>query len=191
MKNSGLLTGFVPLVVYGVFAGNSVTSVIAALAAATLISLIVGWNDLRDGMILSWTNLVLFGSALVAIAVLGLNWIIPYMGILIYAGFGAVTFSSIAVGKPFTLQYARGMVDKSLWGNPFFIRVNVLMTGVWAGIFSINLGLSIIGLLMPGRIGFIAQVISYIVLVAGIIFTLRYPDYVRKKHAPIPVQYAG
>jgi len=190
MKKIGVLLGFIPLIVYGVLAGNSVASVTIALAAAIVITLLLGWTDLRKGMILSWTNLLLFGCTLIAIGILDIDWIIPYMGILIYATLAAVTFGSIFARMPFTLQYARGMVDKALWDNPYFVHVNVLMTAVWGGVFSINLGLSAITLTTSGLIGRIAQMITYIVLAIGIIFTLTYPEHVRKKHAPTPVQDA-
>ncbi|MCK7473424.1 MAG: hypothetical protein MZV49_07660 [Rhodopseudomonas palustris] len=45
---------------------------------------------------------------------------------------------TIALGKPFTLDYAKEHVDPSLWNDPRFIRTNVLMTGVWASTFTIN-----------------------------------------------------
>ncbi len=98
MKTPGLLPGFAPLIVYGIFAGSSVASVTLALGASAATTVLVGYPDLRKGMILLWTSLCLFGSALFAIGVLGMDWIIPYMGILIYATLAAVTFGSIAAG---------------------------------------------------------------------------------------------
>jgi hypothetical protein len=186
MKKSALLPGFIPLIAYGAFA--AISGVTIALAAATVAAMVIGWTDLRKGMILSWANLVLFGSMLVAIGILDMTWIIPYMGILIYAALASVTFGSILLKKAFTLPYARGMVDKALWDNPLFIRVNVFMTGVWGGIFSINAGLSAITLIAPGLAGHIFQVLTYIALVSGIIFTMWYPGHIRKKYAPGPVQ---
>ncbi|MFZ1128112.1 hypothetical protein [Methanoregula sp.] len=186
MKKSGLLPGFLPLIVFGAIA--VISGVTIALAAATVAAIVVGWTDLRKGMILSWANLVLFGSMLVAIGILGMTCIIPYMGILIYAALASVTFGSILLKKAFTLQYARGMVEKALWDKPLFIRVNVFMTGIWGGIFSINAGLNAIALVTPGLAGHIFQVLTYIVLISGIIFTMGYPGHIRKKYAPVPMQ---
>jgi hypothetical protein len=178
MKRSGVLLGFIPLVVYGILVG--VSSITIALAVAIAMSIIVGWTDLRKGMMMAWANVVMFGSALIAIGVLGIVWITPYMGILIYATLAAFTFGSILIGIPFTLQYARGMVDRTLWEKPRFIRVNVMITGIWGGVFLINLGLSSIAFITPGFIGRIAQVSTYIVLAAGALFTIWYPEHVRK-----------
>jgi len=182
MKKIGILLGFLPLVVYGILAGIFVSSVIIALAAATAVTLIFGWADLKKRMILSWANLVMFGGVFVAVGILGMTRIIPYMDVLIYTTLTIVASASLLAGKPFTLQYAREMVDKALWENPGFIRVNILITSVWDGVFLLNLGLTAIVLLNLGFIGRIAQLLTYAVLMAGIIFTLWYPDYVRKKY---------
>lgn len=185
-KKAGILLGFLPLIVYGILAGSSSSSVITALAAATIVTVIFGFPDLRKGMLLTWINLVLFGSLLVAVGVLGMTGILPFAGILIYAVLAAVAFGSILAGKPFTQQYAREMVDRTVWENPVFIRVNVLMTGVWGGVFVINLLLNYLVLAAPG-LGRAASLLTYVVLIAGIVFTIWYPKHLRKKQPPAPV----
>jgi len=182
MKNTGILLGFLPLIVYGVLAGSSAESVVFALGAATVVTVLVGLSDLRKGRILSWATLVMFGSLLVAVGVLGLSGILPFMGILIYAALAAVTFGSILAKTPFTLQYAREMVDRTLWENPAFIRVNVLMTGFWGGIFAIDLALSYLTFAYPYSVGWITSPLTYLFLIAGILFTIGYPGYIQKKH---------
>ncbi|MGA2122263.1 MAG: hypothetical protein ABSG49_09510 [Methanoregula sp.] len=183
MKKAGILLGFVPLIVYGVLAGSSVLSVIFALGAALIVTVIAGYADLRKGRILTWATLVLFGSLIVAVGALGMTGILPVMGMLIYAALAAVTFGSILAKIPFTLQYAREMVDRTLWENPVFIRVNVLMTGVWGSIFVINLILSYLTFAFPHSAGWITSPLTYLVLIAGIIFTVWYPGYIQKKHS--------
>jgi hypothetical protein len=39
---------------------------------------------------------------------------------------------SIAIRKPFTLQYARGQVARENWNQARFIRTNYIITGAWA-----------------------------------------------------------
>ena len=73
-------------------------------------------------------------------------------------------------------------MDEALWKNPGFIRVNTLMTGVWDGVFLLNFLSDRNRIHQPGFIGRIMQVLTYVVLMAGIIFTLRYPDYIMKKY---------
>jgi hypothetical protein len=96
-----------------------------------VMTVFTGIFDLIKGIILSWAPLVLPGSFFIAVGVLGMTWILPGMGMLMYAVLSLVTFGSVLAKTPFTLQYARKMVDRVLWENPVFIRVNVLMTGFW------------------------------------------------------------
>jgi hypothetical protein len=181
MKNAGILLGFVPLIVYGVLAGSSVASVTVALAAATVVTVIAGLSDLKKGMILMWTTLALFGGAFIVVGILNKTMIIPWMGVVIYATFAAVTFGSMLVKMPFTIQYAREMVDPTLWEKPGFLRVNYLMTGVWGAVFLINLVLSYLTLMAPHSLGGIASPLTYLVLIAGIIYTMWYPQHLLKK----------
>jgi hypothetical protein len=183
MKNAGILPGFAPLIVYGVLAGSSVPGVVFALGAALVVTVVVGFADLRKGRILTWATLLMFGILLFALGVVGVTGILPFMGMLIYAALAAVSFGSILAKIPFTLQYAREMVDRALWENPVFIRVNVLMTGVWSGLFAINLTLSYLTFAHPQTPGGITSSLTYLVLIAGIIFTIWYPGHVQKKHA--------
>ena len=183
MKKAGILLGFVPLIVYGVLAGSSVSSVVTALSAALVVTVILGFSDLMKGRILTWATLVMFGSLLITAGVLDITGILPVMGMVIYAALAAVTFGSILAKIPFTLQYAREMVDRNLWENPLFIRVNVLMTSVWGGIFVINFILSYLTFAYPSAAGWIAPPLSYLVLIAGVTFTVWYPEHVQKMHA--------
>jgi hypothetical protein len=181
MKKLGLILGFLPLAVYGILAGATLSSTLMALGAAGMTTILTGWSDLRKGMLLSWANLVMFGGFLAIIGVLGLQWIVPFMSILIYGTLTTVTIASMLAGRPFTLQYAREMVDPALWERPAFIQVNLLMTGVWGGVFAVNLSLSAVAANSPGFIGCLAQNLTYGMLALGILFTLWYPAHLKKK----------
>ena len=183
-EKAGILIGFIPLIVYGILAGDSVSSVVTALGAATIVTIVAGLPDLRKGMILMWATLVLFGGAFIAVGVLNLTGIIPWMSIVIYAVLAAVAFGSMLVKLPFTLQYARGMVDRSIWEKPGFITVNFLMTGVWGCVFVINLLLSYVSFISPQTLGRFTLPLTYLVLIAGIVFTISYPRHLMKKYSP-------
>jgi len=62
------------------------------------------------------------------------------------------------------------------------------MTGVWGFIFSINLMLALVIVSFGGPLRFFIQVATYILLIAGIIFTISYPDYVKKRWGSRKVQ---
>jgi len=183
---AGILFGFVPLIVYGILAGPSAQSRIVALGTATLVSIVVGYEDLKKGRILTWANLVLFGGLLAATAGLGMTGLLPWSGVLIYAVLAAVAFGSILAGYPFTLQYARGMVEPAHQDSTVFLRVNRFMTGVWGCIFAANVLLDYLALAPAGPSAQAASLLTYGVLAAGIIFTLWYPGQIRKTYARSP-----
>ncbi|HVP97538.1 hypothetical protein [Methanoregula sp.] len=182
-SRAGILLGFVPLIVYGLLAGPSVQSRIVALGAATLVTVVAGFPDLKKGRILTWASLVLFGGLLVATVGLAQAGILIWSGVLINAVLAAVAFGSILAGVPFTLQYAREMVDPAHHDNPVFLRVNIQMTGVWGSVFTVNALLNYLALVLPGPAGQAAALLTYVFLATGIVFTLRYPVHIRKKYA--------
>jgi hypothetical protein len=181
MKSPGILWGFAPLIVYAVFSGSSVEQMKIALLAALVAAVVAGYHDLRKGMVMAWANLVIFGLPLAALGLFHQLWVMIWMNVLIYAGLTAVAFGSVLVRRPFTLQYAREMVPEELREHPQFLSVNRFMTGVWGAVFAINLVLSSVAVTGPPEYRGAALVLTYLVLAAGIIFTLWYPSYIRKK----------
>ena len=73
-----------------------------------------------------------------------------------------------------------GHGDRTLQENPVFIRVNIMMTGVWGGIFMINFILDYLAFVYPHSAGGITPPLTYLVLIVGIIFTISYRDICRK-----------
>jgi len=183
--NAGILIGFVPLIAFGILAPLAGT--VTALGAAAALTLLVGYRDLRRGMILTWANLLLFGLAFTAAGPLQVSGIVPWTGVLVYAVLAAVSFGSILAGLPFTLQYARGMTDPAIWENPHFLRANRLITGIWGGVFTACLLLASLALADPGRYGD-AGLFTYIVLAAGNAFTIWYPGHLMRKARSRPME---
>jgi all-trans-retinol 13,14-reductase len=188
MKNLGILVGFLPLIVYAILSGNTLQSQEIALLAAGIISLVVGFRTLKRGFYLDWANFLMFAGALIGVAVLNITVIAEYMSIIIYLVLALVAFGSLIAGVPFTIQYARDMVDKSRWDHPVFKSVNVFMTGVWGILFVINLALVTYAKFSSGLFAQVAGVAIYAVLVLGIAFTVLYPAYLQKKQQALPVQ---
>jgi len=182
-SRAGILLGFVPLILYGILAGPSPESKVIALGAATLVTVVAGIGDLKKGRILTWASLLLFGGLLVAAAGFARTGILTWSGVLINAVLAGVTLGSILAGVPFTLQYAREMVDPAHHGTPVFLSVNRLMTGVWGGVFTVNALLNYLALVLPTTAGRVSSLLTYLFLAAGIVFTLWYPGHIRKKYA--------
>ena len=186
MKNLGVLVGFLPLIVFGVVSGSSLQSIQIALLAACVVAVIVGHKTLKRGFYLDCANLLMFAGGLIAISVLNITVIAEYMNIIIYLVLTLVAFGSIIAGNPFTSQYARDMIDKSLWEHPAFKSINLLMSSVWGCLFAVNLSLVTYAKFGTGPAAQAAGMLIYGVLVIGILFTVFYPEYIRKNH-PFPV----
>ncbi len=86
-----------------------------------------------------------------------------------------IVLISMAIRQPFTLQYAREEVEKELWDKPEFVRVNYVITGVWAAAFAVMVMADIVMLYMPGamRVGVWATIIA---LFAAVKFTAWHPN---------------
>jgi len=75
------------------------------------------------------------------------------------------------------------MVDPAHHDTPVFLHVNMLMTGVWGTVFTVNALLNYLVLALPGQAGLAASLGTYVFLAAGIVFTLWYPGHIRRKYA--------
>jgi hypothetical protein len=48
----------------------------------------------------------------------------------------AIAIASLLVHQPFTLAIARRETPRELWDHPEFVRINTLISSVWAGAFA-------------------------------------------------------
>lgn len=96
--------------------------------------------------------------------------------LVVDAGLLLIVVLSIAIRRPFTLQYAREEVPQALWTSPEFIRTNDVITSVWALAFGVLVAADVVLLTMPDlppQFGIIATVLA---LVGAIKFTGWYPN---------------
>lgn len=199
----GILLAFAPFIAFAVvdrLGGATEGLVVGALVAAGL--LVRDWMSRdREPKVLEVGTVLLFGGlALVALvgdpgggdpgggdpgggdpggsmfgSVFGVR-------LLVDAGLLVIVLVSIAIRKPFTLQYAREQVAPDLWNRPEFVRTNYVITGVWALAFAVMVVADYVLLAMPDlppRVGIIATVLA---LVGAIKFTDWYPR--RRQAAP-------
>jgi len=60
-----------------------------------------------------------------------------------------VVLVSIAIRRPFTLQYAREGTAREIWNTPAFIRTNYIITAVWALAFAVMVSADLAMLYLP------------------------------------------
>lgn len=177
-----LLLAFAPWLAFLVIAQGSLFRLKAGLVTALALSVVMGIAGLHRGIIL-WAGLAFFTFATVAVVGFESMWAVAWMGVMASGALAASTWLTVALGKPFTLDYARRHVDPSLWNDPGFVRTNVILTSVWGAVFTAN-SLLALGkmhhLLLPGW-GY--EAVSYSLLAGTAFFTTWYPERVRKARA--------
>jgi hypothetical protein len=179
----GILLAFAPFVAFAVIdrmVGSTAGLVSGAVVAVALI--------VRDAMtpgrtpkILEVGTAVLF-CALAAYAVLANpTWSVIGVRLLVDAGLLAIVLTSMALGRPFTLQYAREQVSAEHHSGTEFLRTNYVITGVWAFAFAVMVAAELALLYAPNvspRLGVLAIIAA---LIGAVKFTGWYPSYVRGK----------
>ena len=98
------------------------------------------------------------------------------MRLRVDAGLLLIVLTSIALRRPFTLQYARESVPREFWDSPEFLRTNDVISAVWALAFAVMVAADLVMLYMPEipqRAGIVATILA---LVGAVKFTGWYPD---------------
>ena len=177
----GILIAFAPFII---FAGidRLIGSTEGLIAGALVSAVLLGRDWLTPGRspkVLEIGTFVLFGLLALVAVVFNPAWSIIGVRLCVDSGLLLVVLFSIAVGRPFTLQYAREQVAPELWNSPVFVRTNYVITGAWALAFVIMVIAELVLLYMPDvppRFGIIATILA---LVGAIKFTGWYPGRVR------------
>ncbi|WP_431271961.1 hypothetical protein [Dankookia sp. P2] len=135
----GILLAFAPFVAFALvdrLVGPTEGLVAGALAAAVLV--------LRDRFgprgqvkLLEAGTLLLFGGLALYAVLGGPAWSVIGVRLCVDAGLLAIVLATIAIGRPFTLQYARDQVAPEFWDQPEFIRVNTVISAAWALAFAV------------------------------------------------------
>lgn len=147
----------------------------AGLAGFAIVALILTMQFRRNAVkVMDCTSLSYFtGEVILELA--GQRSIISnYRLVIVWGVFAAVAWMTLIMRFPFTVQYLRENTPSKAWDQPLFLRMNILMTEVWAMIFTLGaiLGAAsfrfghtlILGLIIPGA-----------AMIFGYAFTISYP----------------
>ncbi|MGI9126088.1 MAG: hypothetical protein ACR2JM_15235 [Mycobacterium sp.] len=176
-----LLVSFAPWVAFLVIARGSLVRVEVALGIALVLSVVMAALKLNRGVIM-WVGLVFFAAATVAVVGFHNMWTLGHLGVLANGALALGSWATVAAGRPFTLEYARAHTDPSKWKDPLFIRVNYLLTVVWASTFTLNTALAWVQTkrLWPE---WACHTASYAALIVAAAFTSWYPARLRRIRA--------
>jgi len=127
-----------------------------------------------------WMMLAFFAIATLSVLVDGpallLFW--KYNLVVVWGLFAGMAWVSILLGAPFTLQYARETTPPEFWQHPVFMRTSLVLTLVWAGVFTLNLAIAgaAVGPISPP---WFALLLPTLAVIGAFVFTARYAAAVK------------
>jgi hypothetical protein len=179
----GILLGFAPFIAFAIL--DWVMGPTQGLIAGALVSLALlsrEWFSLkRVPKVLEIGTTILFGG-LALYAVSGApTWSIVGVRLRVDVGLLLIVLVSIAIRRPFTLQYAKEQVPREMWDTPRFRRINYVISAVWAVAFMALVSADLIMLEVPSLPSRVGVLITIVALVGAIKFTGWYPERQRAK----------
>jgi hypothetical protein len=175
--------GIAPWVLMGVVSGPGRFE--EAASAALGLALLTLWVGSRRGVpvhLLEAFTVVYFG----VLAVLGLvapertiEWLELWAGELSNVALAAFAIVTLLIRRPFTLAYAKDTTPREHWDSPLFMRINYMISAVWAGAFLVSAIVGAYGdaVLRDNDNFWTAWIVPLAAVIFAGAFTEFYPDY--------------
>ena len=177
---------------YGVFAVLMlVSSATVSLFAAAAVCLAGIAHDVRGGRsvkMLGAGSAVLFAGLGAYVALTGHVWSSSAVKLAVDAGVLAIALASLAIGKPFTLQYAREMADAKTAQLPDFLTANYVITWAWALAIALMMTANALVIYIPGLPLWSGLAIAFAARTTAVYFTRWYPEYRKAKSVAAAAQ---
>jgi hypothetical protein len=103
--------------------------------------------------------------------------------LIVDGGMLAIALASLSVRRPFTLQYARQMVDAETAELPEFLNANYVITWAWSLAFALMMMANMLLIYIPGLPLWSGLAIAFAARNSALYFTKWYPEYRRAKFA--------
>jgi len=110
-------------------------------------------------------SLLLFGVLLLCTLIAAPDWTVATVRLAVDGGLLAIVLVSLAIGMPFTLQYARESVPHEFWTSPIFMTTNRRITGVWAAAFAVMTAADAAARAIEAIVDIAASVVAFAVAV--------------------------
>ena len=178
------LLGFASWIVFLFLSGNTLASLERALIISFMISIILGYRQLRSGFILQWGSVIFFAWCIIMVNCLQNVTVAKNMGIIANGFLASIIWLTILVGKPFTLQYAREDLPKDRWNDPALVQSCRFMAIVWGLLMALSTFVACFKVMRPGLYPEIVySSISLCTIMGGTLFTQFYKKYKRSSRA--------
>lgn len=185
------MTLFLILAPYGAFAVlMMVTSAAISLFATAAICLATIAIDHfvrgRSIKILAAGSVVTFAAVGCYVLLIDAGVSISAVKFSVDAGVLLIILASIAIRRPFTLQYALEEVDAETARIPGFIHANYVITWVWAAsMLAMMLG-NVTLIYVPGLPIWLSLLVAFAARNSAVYFTKWYPEYRKAKYGAPP-----
>jgi hypothetical protein len=175
---------------YGAFAFLMlVASPAVSLFTAAAICLAVITYDFAGGRsikILGVGSVLVFAAVGIQVEFIDTSLSVSAVKFAVDAGMFLVTLGSIAIGKPFSLQYALEVVDAETAKLPGFIRANYTITWAWVLAMVLMMAGNVALIYVPGLPLWSGLLIAFAARNSAVYFTKWYPEYRRAKYGKPP-----
>ena len=181
------MTLFLILLPFATFAGLMLVAspAVSVFAAAAVAAAIV----LRDLMTGRSVKMLSAGTAIVFAAIGGYATLVDRhvdplsVRLAVDAGMLAISLLSLAIREPFTIQYAREVVDAETALRPTFRRVNYILTWAWTAALVVMLATSMLMIYAPSLPLWVGAGMAFAARYGAALFTRWYPEQHRAKMA--------
>jgi len=184
------MTIFLILVPFGSFALLMlVTSAQISLFGAAAICLAVIGIDIalgRSVKMLGAGSVIVFSGIGAYVTLIDPNLSTSAVKIAADVGVLAISLGSLAIRKPFVLQYALEAVDAETARLPGFLKATYIITWAWTGAFVLMIIGNALTIYLPGLPLWSGLVIAFAARNSAAYFTTWYPQYRKAKYGPPP-----
>ncbi len=173
----GMALSFLPFVLFLVT--ESLIGVRTGLVSATVLA----WNLLlrhQAVKVLEIGTTGLFAVLAVCAFLLKPAWSLAGVRACVDGGLLGIVLVSLALRRPFTLQYAREQVAPALWEKPEFVRANYVITAAWALVFAVMVTADLVLLSTPRMSVLIGVAVTAAAILGAARFTSWYTAHRRR-----------
>ena len=184
------MTIFMILAPYGAFTAlmlvmSTTVSLVAGAFACVATIAFDAWRG-RSLKILAAGSAVLFAGIAAWLNLIDPNVSDKAVKLTVDIGIFAISFGSMLVRYPFTMQYALESVPAEIAAMPGFSRANYIITGAWTAAALLMMLANAAILYVPGLPIWIGLAVAFAARNSAVFFTKWYSTHRRTKHALAP-----
>jgi hypothetical protein len=178
---------FLILAPFGAFATLMMltSATISLFAGAGVAAATIAYDVIRGGSIkmLAVGSLILFNALGCYIAFVDSSWSSPTVRLAVDGGVLVIALASILLRFPFTLQYAREIVDAETRKLPGFLHANYVITWAWTAAFVLMVIVNLLMIYLPNLPLWAGIAIALAARNSAAYFTKWYPKHRREMAA--------